>query len=104
MHWNIILLLTQIHSKISHSSFLQLLSYNSPVNDSFIHSYTSRLTSTSQDIKAVDTNFSRDLTTFGWQSAFKKYFLHNTSSKYAKLNVQKQDLHLIPLSYLSLYM
>jgi hypothetical protein len=57
------------------SSFQQLLTYNSPNNDSIIHTFLSVVCSNHADICALDTNFHRDLCTQGWQRAYSKFFL-----------------------------
>lgn len=55
-------------------------------------SYLSILASSSNHIKAVDTNFSHDLIRHGWNYSYKKYFLHLSSSKYARKTKTKPTL------------
>jgi len=73
--------------------YYRLLSYNSPVNDTILQSYLSLLTYRSHYIKAVDTNFSWDFFSFGWEVAYQKYFLNPNSSNYAKKNKTKPTLN-----------
>jgi hypothetical protein len=41
----------------------------------------------------MDTHFSRDLFRKGWNNAFKKYFLHSKSSRYAECTKSKPTLN-----------
>jgi hypothetical protein len=88
--------ITNLHLSITsprtYKSFQELLTCNSPINDSIIHAYTSILTFQFPTVKTVDTNFSRDLFRFGWKESYKKYFLHSSSSKYAKRTRTKPTL------------
>ena len=63
-----------------------------PINDSIIHAYTSILTSQFPNVKTVDTTFSRDLFRHDWIHSYNKYFLHSSSSKYAKRTKTKPNL------------
>jgi len=70
-------------TSISLTSFLRLLKFNSPIDDSIFHGFLSLVHYSHKNIHCLDTNFSRDLFHLGWQHAFRKYFLHNFSSKYS---------------------
>jgi len=57
------------------SSFQELMTYGSPINDSIFHSFLSVIRS---------CHFHHHLCNKCWMSAYQKYFLHNNSSKYAE--------------------
>jgi hypothetical protein len=73
-------------------SFHDLLTYDSPINYSIIHSFLSVIRSSHDAIAFTDTSFHRHLHQHGWLSAFHKYFLHSESSTYAKKSKFKPTL------------
>ena len=77
---------------MNQASFHDLLTFNSPINDTVIQSFLSRICSVIEGSHAVDTNFSRDLFTRGWQYAYDTYFLHEHSSHYARSTKLKLTL------------
>jgi hypothetical protein len=77
---------------ISHSSFCDLLTFNSPIDDTIIQGFLLHICSVIEGSHAVDTNFSRDLSIRGWLYTFNKYFLHEHSSRYAKTTKLKPTL------------
>jgi hypothetical protein len=81
---------TLIH-QITRQSFHNLIMHGSPIDDSIIHSYLCFLSDTHPNIKFLDSNFHREFARHGWDHAFRKYFLHETSYRYSK------KLHLKPL-------
>jgi len=86
---------------ITNLSFIELLSFNSPINDSIIHGALQVLHHFDSSLKSLDTNFSDSLLHHGWAPTFKKYFLHENSSRYAKTTKHKPNLfdHTIIIPY-----
>jgi hypothetical protein len=74
---------------------------NSPIDDFILHSFLRKLCKAKQDIKFLDSNFNQHLIHHGWESAFLKYFLHDSSKAYSKKARQKPKLQtpiiLIPI-------
>jgi hypothetical protein len=58
------------------SSLLQLLTCDSPINDSVINTFLSTVCATQTEILSLDTNFHRILRSQGWQYAYHTFFLH----------------------------
>lgn len=55
-------------------------------------SFLIKLCSAVLNTSSVDTNFSRDLQRFRWKQAYQKYFLHATSSSFARRHHLKPTL------------
>jgi hypothetical protein len=60
------------------------MSYGHPISDSIIHEFLFSLKTTYQSICFTNTNFHREFTNQGWDFAFKRYFIHEASSRYSK--------------------
>jgi hypothetical protein len=71
---------------VNHLSFTNLLMYGSMTDDSIFASFFSIINSNHPNIDYLDTNFHRTLIRDGWQHAFQTFFLHPTSSNYARQN------------------
>ncbi len=90
---NITSLSANSHSNsISYQSFAELLSHDSPINDTIILSFLSLVRTQNGQIKVKDTQFSYFIKQYGWDMAFKNFFLHHNSSTYAKCIAQKPTL------------
>jgi hypothetical protein len=61
-------------SLVNHQSFLDLLSYVSPINDSIFYQYLLTLHITFNGVDFLDTNFHQELTQHGWDKAANKFF------------------------------
>jgi len=77
---------------VTYSHFSDFISFDLPIRDSIIHSFLCALKSIGPEIYFLDTNFHRELATHGWTYAYHKYFLHESSSRYAKLTQFKPTL------------
>jgi len=74
------------------SDLVELLTYDSPIEDSVMHAFLCALKSSKRDIFFLDTYFHWDLIHKGWLFAFHKYFLHESSSRHAKSTQFKPTL------------
>jgi len=74
------------------SSFTDLLTFNSPINDSIIQHVLHILHLSNSSYKYLDTNFSSSLLQKGWYYAYQKFFLHENSSRYAHSTKVKPTL------------
>jgi hypothetical protein len=83
------------------SSFHSLLTYGEPIDDSIFYSFFKLLRVTCPDCHTVDTNFHRLFMPHGWETAYRKFFIHAQSSNYSKKSNSKPSLNsatiLIPI-------
>ncbi len=89
---------------ISLSYFHDLISYDYPIHDSIIFDYLSILRHNDPSIHFLDTNFHHDFMNKEWDRAYKKYFLHEHSSRYTHKLSLNQHFKVPPLLYLYIYM
>jgi hypothetical protein len=83
----------RIITSTSVSSLLQLLTYDSPIDDSVIHTFISSVCATQTEILSLDTNFHRILSSQGWPCANHTFFLHKNSSNYSKKRIKSNFNH-----------
>jgi hypothetical protein len=78
---------------VNNGSFLDLLTYQSPIDDSIVQNILHLLHQINPSFKYFDTNFSCSLSQRAWNYAFKKFFMHENSSQYAKSTKIKPTLY-----------
>jgi len=77
---------------ITNNSFVNLLTFHSPIDDSIIHHILHIMYQTNSSLKFLDTNFSSSLIQKGWSHAYQKFFLHENSSRFAHSTKVKPTL------------
>jgi len=77
---------------VSHQSFYDLLTFDTPIDDSIIDSFLHVLKTFIPHISYVDTIFSTELSKKGWDFSFCIYFQHTNSSWYAHTTKWKPTL------------
>jgi hypothetical protein len=86
---------------INNNSFVNLLTFQSPIDDSIIHHILDIMHQTNTSYKFLDTNFTSSLIQNGWSHAYLKFFLHENSSRFAHSTKVKptlsSDIILIPV-------
>ncbi len=81
---------------VSHTSFHNLLTYGCPIDDSIFFSKKIQFLRVSYpDCHAVGTNFHRFFYHYGWETAFRKFFIHSQTSK----PFQKVQRYTVPKFY-----
>jgi len=91
----------RIGTPITHLSFNRLLQWNSPIDDSIVHSFLTILCHRHDNASFLDTNFSRVLFHQGWSHAYKSFSLHEHLSRYTlRLSCKpslQTDIIIIPI-------
>jgi len=77
---------------ITNNSFVNLLTFHSPIDDSIMHHILHILYQTNSSFKFLDTNFSSSLIQKGWSHAYQKFFLHENTSRFAQSTKVKPTL------------
>jgi len=77
---------------ITNNSFVNLLTFHSPIDDSIMHHILHIMYQTNSSFKFLDTNFSSSLIQKGWSHAYQKFFLHENSSRFAHSTKVKPTL------------